>query len=85
MSFCMVFHWSNRRLSSTKTKYTDDDISAMKATTVFKRRYDKYLRKEIRPKFVMLEKLEDWFARYKCSRSGPDTRPAGGRLDPVTE
>jgi len=35
------------------TKHTDDEISQLKSTKVFKQIYDKYLQKEIRPPNVM--------------------------------
>jgi len=75
----------NGTLSSTGTKFTDDDISEMKGTRLFRQRYDKYLRKEIRSPNVMRAMLECWFNRYKCSSSDECYRPAGGTLDPRTQ
>ena len=66
------------------TKYTDDEIAKLKSTKVFKQRYDKYLRKEIRPPNVMCGMLDDWFDQFKCSSSSDSSRPARGRKDPIT-
>ena len=66
-------------------KYTDEDILDLKASKVFRQRYDRYLRKEIRPTNVLCSMLDDWFDRFKCSTSSPDNlRPARGRKDPVS-
>jgi hypothetical protein len=67
------------------SKYTDEEIADMRATKVFQQRYDKYLRKEIRAPHSMKEKLDNWFDRFKCSTSSEGSRPALGRLDPVTQ
>jgi len=75
----------NGTMSSSSTKYTDDDISEMKATKTFRQRYNKYLRKEIRHPLVLRSKLEEWFHRFKCSESTDQSRPARGRLDPRTQ
>ena len=72
-------------LSGSGIKFTDDKISEMQASKIFSQRYDKHLKKEIRPPNVMVAMLEDWFARYKCTSSSHETRPALGRLDPVTK
>jgi hypothetical protein len=68
----------------SNTKYDDDDIAYMKSTKTFRKRYDKYLRKEIRPPNSMRAKLDEWFDRFKCSTSS-QARPARGRLDPITQ
>jgi hypothetical protein len=66
--------------------YSDDDISYMKSTKMFRQRYDKYLRKVIRPPHLMQSMLDDWFDRFKCSTSSENARrPALGRLDPITQ
>jgi len=65
------------------TKCTEDDIADLKASKAFRQRCDRYLRKEIRPANVLREMLDDWFDRFKCS-SSTATRPARGRLDPLT-
>ena len=65
------------------TKYTDDEIADLKSTKVFRRRCDKYLRKEMRPPNVLCSMLDEWFDRFKCTTSD-STRPARGRLDPFT-
>jgi len=66
------------------TKHTDDEIVRLKATTVFKQRYDGYLRKEIRPANVMCSMMDDWFNQFKCSSSDPLAWPARGRKDPIS-
>jgi hypothetical protein len=63
--------------------YSDEDISDLKQTKVFRQRYSKYLRKQIRPTNIICSMLDDWFIRFKCSSSDPSV-PAGGRKDPVT-
>jgi len=65
------------------TKHTDDEISQLKSTKVFKQIYDKYLQKEIRPPNVICSMLDDWFDNFKCSSSN-DERPARGRKDPIS-
>jgi len=66
-------------------KYTDEEIVELRATKVFKQRYDRYLRKEIRPPHVLCSMLDDWFNRFKCTASDPvGSRPADGRRDPIT-
>jgi len=75
----------NGTLSSTGVKYTDDDIEDLNGTPLFRQRYSKYLRKEIRSPDVMRVMLEAWFNKYKCSSSDDVNRPAGGRLDPITQ
>ena len=65
------------------TKYSEDEITDLKSTKIFRQRYAKYLRKEIRPPMVLRQMLDDWFDTYKCSTSNPK-RPARGRLDPLT-
>ena len=55
----------------------------MKATKVFRQRYGKYLRKEIRQPLLLRQMLDDWFDTYKCSAGNP-LRPARGQLDPLT-
>jgi hypothetical protein len=63
--------------------YSDDDIVDLKQTKVFRQRYGKYLRKEIRPSNIICSMLDDWFKRFKCSSSDP-LNPGGGRKDPMT-
>ncbi len=65
------------------TKYSDEDVRALRATKAFRQRYDRYLRKEIRPPNIMASMLDDWFDRFKCSAS-ECSRPARGRRDPRT-
>ena len=65
-------------------KHSDEDIADVNATRLFRQRYDRYLRKEIRPTNVLCSMLDDWFDRFKCTASDPTTRPARGRKDPVT-
>jgi hypothetical protein len=69
----------------SNTKFTDDDIAYMKSTKMFRQRYDKYLRKEIRPPHSLRAKLDDWFDCFKCSNSSESSRPALGRIDPKTQ
>lgn len=63
---------------------TNREITEMKMNGTFKKRYQKYLPKKIRPSEVIEQKLEDWFCRYKCSASDPNERPGRGREDPIT-
>jgi len=66
------------------TKHTDDEIVELKASRLFRQRHNKHLRKEMRPPNTMNQMLDDWFDRLKCTSSNPETRPARGRLDPLT-
>mgnify|MGYP007080245424 CR=1 FL=1 len=75
--------WSLKEGSLSGVKHSDDDIQDLRSTKYFKQRYDKYLRKEIRPPHIVCSMLDDWFDRYKCSASA-NSRPARGRKDPVT-
>jgi hypothetical protein len=64
-------------------KYTDLEISELQISGVFKRRYDKWLRKTILDTPTLRTNLEQWFIQYKVKAS--DGRPEGrGRLDPVS-
>lgn len=65
-------------------KLTDDDIADLKSTRHFRQRHGKHLRKEIRQPNVMRHKLDQWFARFKCTASEDSTLPEQGRLDPVS-
>jgi len=65
-------------------KYSDSEINDMKNTRIFKQRYDKYLRKEIRPAHIICNMLDDWFDSFKCSTSDQEQHPARGRKDPIT-
>jgi len=65
------------------TKHTDEDIRDLRGTKAFRQRYDKYLRKEIRPPTIMCGMLDDWFDRFKCTAS-EGSRPGRGRRDPRT-
>lgn len=64
-------------------KHSDDEISQLKATKVFKERCDKCLRKQIRSPNVMCDMLDDWFDQHKCSSSNM-LRPARGRRCPIS-
>ena len=66
-------------------KYSDDDIANMKKTKTFRQRYDKFLRKEIRSVESMRLRLDEWYHRFKCTTSNPDSPAAQGRLDPRTQ
>ena len=57
----------------------------MRNTKTFRQRYGKYLRKEIRAPESMRERMDTWFAMYKCSRSDDSPLEALGRLDPITK
>jgi len=57
------------------TKCTDDEISELKSTKTFKQRYDRHLRKEMRPANIMCSMLDDWFVQFKCT-SSDTSRPA---------
>jgi len=65
------------------TKYSEEEIQELRATKAFRQRYDRYLRKEIRPPHMMCSMLDDWFDRFKCTAS-VGSRPARGRRDPLT-
>jgi len=65
-------------------KCADDEIVDLKATPVFHRRHDRYLRKEIRPVNVIQSMLDDWCDKFKCSATDSSSRHARGRHDPVT-
>jgi len=69
-------------LSPTGKKYTTEEISDLQLTKCFRVRYGKYLRKKLREPNTMIQRLDDWFCKYKVTSSDPDTRPARGRLDP---
>ncbi|CAB9503917.1 unknown protein [Seminavis robusta] len=71
----------NGSLSATGRKYSNNDIAHMKSTGVFRRRYGKYLRKQMKSPETIRERLDDWFVRYKVTAS-TGSRPAEGRLDP---
>jgi hypothetical protein len=64
-------------------KYSDTEISSLKMSKAFRQRYGKYLRKQIRAPESMRQRLDDWFATFKCSASD-GAREALGRRDPIT-
>jgi len=70
-------------LSSKGHKCTSDEIADMKGSKIFRKRYSKYLRKQLHSAETIVQNLDDWFCKYKVTSSDPDTRPARGRLDPV--
>ena len=70
-------------LSATGKKYTSHEISDLQGTKLFRDRYNKCLRKQLRAPETMVQMLDEWFCRYKITSSDPTSRPAGGRLDPV--
>ena len=70
-------------LAPTGKKYDNEDIAELKETKQFRVRYGKYLRKQLRPTHTMMERLDEWFCRFKVTATDPDTRPAYGRLDPI--
>lgn len=64
-------------------KYTDVEILEMTRTGLFKKRYDKWLRKLIYPPPKIRDNLNSWWIKYKVK--GSDGKPEGrGRLDPKT-
>jgi len=65
------------------TKHSDEDITELKVSRLFRQRYDKHLQKEIRAPHTLCSMLDDWFDRCKCT-SGDVSCPERGRLDPVT-
>ena len=71
-------------LSSKGKKLTNDDIAELQDSKLFRKRYSKYLHKEIRPPpNALIQNLDDWFCRFKCTASD-NSRPALGCLDPNT-
>jgi len=72
----------NGTLSSNNKKFTTEDISDLQCTKYFRVRYGKYMRKQLREPNTMVQRLDDWFCKYKVTSSDPDARPARGRLDP---
>jgi len=72
----------NGTLSPTGKQYTTEEISDLQLTKYFRVRYGKYLRKQLREPHTMIQRLDDWFCKYKVTASDPDIRPARGRLDP---
>jgi len=72
----------NGTLSPTGKQYTTEEISDLQLTKFFCVRYGKYLRKRLREPNTMIQRLDDWFCKYKVTSSDPDLRPARGRLDP---
>ena len=72
----------NGTLSQTGKKYSLQEITELKQTKLFRDRYAKYLRKRLNGHLTMIERLDDWFCKYKVT-SSDGTRPARGRLDPI--
>jgi len=62
-------------------KHTTQDIVTLKTTKYFRDRYGKYLRKRLHHPNTMIQRLDDWFCKYKVTTSRG--RPARGRLDPT--
>ena len=69
-------------LSPTGKEYTSDEIAELRTTKVFRDRCGKHLRKRINEKETIVQALDDWFCKCKCSTSDPG-KPARGRRDPV--
>jgi len=61
-------------------KHTTEEIATLKKTKCFRDRCGKHLRKKLHQPNTMVQRLDDWFVKYKVTSSGG--RPAGGRLDP---
>jgi hypothetical protein len=64
-------------------RYSSHEIAEMKMTKTFRERYGKYLRKKLNEPQTIIQRLDDWFQRYKVSSSDPNNQPARGRLDPL--
>ena len=71
----------NGTLSNTGKELTTKEIADLRRTKYFRDRYSKYLRKKLREPNTMIQRIDDWFCKYKVTAS-PAARPAGGRLDP---
>jgi len=65
----------------TGKQHTTEEITALQHAKCFRVRYGKYLQKKLREPNAMMQRLDDWFCKYKVTSSEPDTRPARGRLD----
>ncbi len=63
--------------------HSDEDITSLRGTRLFRQRYGKYIRKIIRPANTMARLIDDWFVRFKVTASEGSWR-AQGRLDPRT-
>ena len=57
-------------------KHTAQDIASLKTTKYFRDRYGKYLRKRSHQPNTMIQRLDDWFCKYKVTSNGG--RPARG-------
>jgi len=68
-------------MSPKGKKYSDDEVGELQNTGLFRRRYNKYLRKQIRPPETMRQLLDNWFCKYKVEAS-EGSRPAEGRRCP---
>lgn len=67
------------------TRYTEDEISDMMDTPLFKRQYNKYLMKVFHPPETIALKLKAWHCRYKVTSSNQNEAPAMGRIDPTSK
>jgi hypothetical protein len=65
-------------------EYTEAEIAEMKLSGLFKKRYDKWMRKEIFDVPTLKDKLQQWFIKYKVTGS-EGKEPGRGRLDPDRE
>jgi hypothetical protein len=64
-------------------KYTESEITEMQRTGLFKKRYDKWLRKIIFNPNKIRDNLQSWWIKYKVK--GSEGKAEGrGRLDPTT-
>jgi hypothetical protein len=63
-------------------KYSDIEIAELQISGIFKRRYDKWLRKTILDTPTLQNNLQKWFVQYKV-KSSDGKQEGRGRLDPV--
>jgi hypothetical protein len=64
-------------LSQSGKKYTSEEVAALRGTKLFRDRYAKFLRKEMREHQTMVQMLDDWFCKYKVT-SSDNSRPGRG-------
>jgi hypothetical protein len=64
--------------------HSEREIADLRSSGRFRQRYGKFIRKIIRQPLTMIQKLDDWFVRFKVT-SSPGAREPMGRLDPRTQ
>ena len=62
--------------------HSDDDITQLQQSGLFKKRYSCFLQKVIYPAETIVAKLDIWFCEYKATASSGKAA-AGGQRDPV--